>query len=224
MYLLGIDDAGRGPLIGPMFLAGVLIKSSEEKALKELGATDSKLLYQKERVKIAKEIRKISKVCLVESPPEEIDDAVIGGANLNNLEAKKAADIINSLNDKKEKIKVIVDCPSINTLAWKNKLISFIEYKENLDIKCEHKADFNHPVVGAASIIAKVAREEAVSEIKKKFGNIGSGYPSDPITIKFIKLKGKQLENTGIVRKSWSTWRKLYPISNKNSQSSLKEF
>lgn len=214
MYLLGIDDAGRGPILGPMYLAGVLISSTEESAIKDMGAKDSKLLHHSQRIKIAKEIRTVAKVEVVESSPEEIDEAVIGGANLNTLEAKKAADIINKLNNKKDKIKVIVDCPSVNTVAWKNKLITFIEHTQNLEIHCEHKADFNHAVVGAASIIAKVAREEAVAEIKKKFGNIGSGYPSDPITIEFIKSKGRELEKTGIVRKSWATWKKLFPINN----------
>lgn len=214
MYVLGIDDAGRGPILGPMFLAGVLIKASDEKILKDLGARDSKLLLQNQRVSIEKEVKKISKTHLVEADPETIDDAVFSGLNLNNLEAKLSADIINKLNNKKDKIKVIVDCPSINTEAWRNKLISFINYTENLDIKCEHKADFNHAVVGAASILAKVAREEAVSNMKKQFGNIGSGYPSDPITISFLKENGQKIKNSGIVRKSWATWKKLFPPNN----------
>jgi ribonuclease HII len=226
MYLLGIDDAGRGPILGPMYLAGVLIKESEEKNLKEIGAADSKLLYHNQRIKIAKEVKAISKIEVVESLPDEIDDAVIGGANLNSLEAKKAADIINKLNNKKDKIKVIVDCPSVNTVTWKAKLVSFIDYKENLDIRCEHKADFNHPVVGAASILAKVAREDAVSEIKRKYGDIGSGYPSDPVTIDFIKSKGQELKKTGIVRTSWATWKKLFPSQSESqkNQASLKDF
>lgn len=214
MYLLGIDDAGRGPILGPMFLAGVLIKTEEEKKLKDLGAKDSKLLIHSQRLKIAKEVKNISKFHIVESSPEEIDLAVDGGVNLNTLEAKKSAEIINKLNNKKDKIKVIVDCPSVNLVAWKNKMISFIDHKENLDISCEHKADFNHPVAGAASILAKVAREDAVARIKEKFGNIGSGYPSDPLTIEFIKSKGIDLAKTGIVRTSWATWKKLYPVRN----------
>ncbi|MBM3231822.1 ribonuclease HII [Candidatus Pacearchaeota archaeon] len=221
MYLLGIDDAGRGPILGPMYLAGVMIKEAENTKLKQIGAKDSKLLIHSQRIKIAKEIEKISKFHIVESSPEEIDKAV-ETINLNTLEAKKAAEIINKLNNKKDKIKVIVDCPSVNTLAWKNKMISFIEHKDNLTIFCEHKADFNHPIVSAASILAKVAREESVEKIKKQFGNIGSGYPSDPITIDFIKSQGKDLEETGIVRTSWATWKKLFPQSSKsNKQSKL---
>ncbi|MGV8131089.1 MAG: ribonuclease HII [Candidatus Pacearchaeota archaeon] len=220
MYLLGIDDAGRGPILGPMYLAGVLIKETENSKLKDLGAKDSKLLIHSQRLKIAKEVKNIAKFHIVESSPKEIDDAV-ETINLNTLEAKEAAIIINKLNNQKDKIKVIIDCPSVNTEAWKNKMVSFIDYTDNLTILCEHKADFNHPVVGAASILAKVSREEAVSKIKEEFGNIGSGYPSDPVTIEFIKSKGRDLEKTGIVRTSWATWKKMYPSSSKQNQKKL---
>jgi len=222
MLLLGIDDAGRGPLIGPMILAGVLIEKKEENKLKALGAKDSKLLLHTQRMKVAKEIEKTAishKVLL--STPEDIDDAVTT-VNLNTLEAIKSAEIINSLNNKKQKIKVVVDCPSVNTLAWKNKLLTFIKNPENLDIYCEHKADFNHPVVSAASILAKVRREEEVEKIKKQYGNIGSGYPSDPVTKEFLKEYGKKLQDSGIFRKSWATWKALFLEDKK--QKTLSEF
>ncbi len=221
MYLIGIDDAGRGPLLGSMFLSGVLIKEKDEKLLKDAGAVDSKLLLHGQRIKIAEEIRKIAiGIETEESSPKEIDEAV-NSINLNTLEAKMAANIINRLNNGKDKIKVIVDCPSVNTLSWKNKLISFIKNPKNLEVKCEHKADFNYPVVSAASIIAKVAREDAVSQIKKQFGNIGSGYPSDPVTIEFIKSQGIELAKTGIVRTSWATWKNLFGTTKKQGQKKL---
>lgn len=227
MLLLGIDDAGRGPLIGPMILAGVLIEKKDENKLKDLGAKDSKIITHPERIRLSKLIEKsvISHKALL-STPAEIDDAVFSGLNLNTLEAIKSAEIINALNNKKEKIKVIVDCPSVNTLAWKNKMVSFIKHPENLDIYCEHKADFNHPVVSAASILAKVKREEEVTKLKKeyeKLGDIGSGYPSDPITKEFLKLHGKTLKDSGIFRKSWATWKAMFPTSDKK-QKTLKEF
>ena len=89
-----------------------------------------------------------------------------------------------------------------------------IDHPENLQIFCEHKADFNHPSVSAASILAKVEREEEVTKLKKEFreyGNIGSGYPSDPVTIEFLKNNGKLLKNSGIFRKTWATWKALFP-------------
>ncbi|PIN89298.1 ribonuclease HII [Candidatus Pacearchaeota archaeon CG10_big_fil_rev_8_21_14_0_10_34_76] len=212
MYILGIDDAGRGPLIGPMILAGVLVTTEQEKRLKTLGAKDSKLLAHSSRVAISKEILKNSiSSKVVQSSPEEIDNSINSGTNLNTLEAKKAAEIINSLNNKKDKIKVIVDCPSVNTQVWQRTLERFIDYLDNLKISCEHKADANHPSVSAASILAKVRREEEVSRLKKEFGNFGSGYPSDPLTKLFLRERGNELENSGLFRKTWATWKNIFP-------------
>ncbi len=226
MKIIGIDDAGRGPILGPMFLAGVLINNEDEKKLKDLGARDSKLIQHSERVKLALEIHKIVLAShIAESSPKEIDQAV-ETINLNTLEAKKAAEIINKLNIEKEKIKVIIDCPSVNTVTWKKTLEKYISHKNNLDIHCEHKADFNYPVVGAASILAKVARERAVEIIKEQFGNIGSGYPSDPYTKAFLEKNKEMLKTTDIVRKSWATWKNLIgePIVKKKNSSQKKLF
>ncbi|MEK6898619.1 MAG: ribonuclease HII [Nanoarchaeota archaeon] len=211
MLLIGIDDAGRGPLIGPMILAGVLIEAKDEDELKEIGARDSKLLAHSERIRIEKLIKdKVLDSKIVIASPDEIDSFVFGRENLNTLEAKKMAEVINSLNKGKEKTKVLVDCPSINIESWRKKLLSFIDNLENLEVVCEHKADFNHPVVSAASILAKVRREEEVDKLKKEYGEIGSGYPSDPTTQEFLRERGKELENSGIFRKSWSTWQTLF--------------
>lgn len=232
MLLLGIDDAGRGPLIGPMILSGVLIKKEAETRLRKIGAKDSKLLSHSERIRISKLIKNlIIAGKIVQASPAEIDEAVLSGKNLNTLEAKKMAEVINELNDGKKPIKVIVDCPSVNIKKWQEKLVSFIENPKNLTILCEHKADFNHPVVSAASILAKVAREEEVSKIKKefaKYGDIGSGYPADPITQEFLKKHGKSLKDSGIFRKSWATWKEMFPedspVMKKKGQKTLRDF
>lgn len=228
MLLIGIDDAGRGPLIGPMILAGVLIESDAEKELKQLGAKDSKLLTHPERVRLADLItEKVKALHIVSATPAEIDEYVFSGTNLNTLEAQKMAEVINQLNTGKEPIKVIVDCPSINAVAWREKLLSFIKNGDNLDVLCEHKADFNHPVVSAASILAKVKREEEVALLKKKYGDMGSGYPADPYTQAFLKEHGARLQDSGIFRKSWSTWKELFPETNynkKNYQKMLSDY
>lgn len=221
MLLIGIDDAGRGPLIGPMVMAGVLIDKDDEITLKEIGAKDSKLLTHPQRIAIAGKIgEKIQSSYIVIAEPSEIDEAVLGGENLNTLEARKMAEIINNLNEGKKPTKVIVDCPSINIQSWRAKLLSFIKKKDNLDVVCEHKADFNHPVVSAASILAKVHREEQVMKIKKKYGEIGSGYPADPYTKKFLEERGEELAESGLFRKSWATWKTLFPES-KSKQAKL---
>lgn len=222
MFLIGIDDAGRGPLIGPMILGGVLIKKEDERELKKLGAKDSKLLAHSERMRLAELIKKqVINHQVVKATPQEIDDAVLHGSNLNTLEAQKMAQVINELNDGKKQIKVIVDCPSINIPKWRDKLLSFIKKTSNLEVVCEHKADFNYPVVSAASILAKVVREEEVAKIKQEYGDIGSGYPADPFTKKFLQEHGARLKDSGIFRKSWATWQEMFPSVEKKGQQKL---
>jgi len=184
--ILGIDDAGRGPIIGPMILAGVLIDKEQERKLKTKKVRDSKDILHPERITLAKIVKENSySHFIVKAHPKEIDEAVELNHGLNTLEAIKAAEIINTINSKKyqkETIKVVLDCPSINTKRWQETLLKYIKFKQNLQIVCEHKADVNHVAVSAASILAKVTREEEVATIRKINGEIGSGYPADPIT------------------------------------------
>lgn len=224
--IIGIDDAGRGPLIGPMILAGVLMTKEQELVLRKLGVKDSKQVLHPLRIKLAKEIKENSiNYKVVKAFPDEIDKYVsTKKLNLNTLEAVKAAEIINFLNTSKEKIKVILDCPSVNTKKWKAKLLEFVSKKDNLEVVCEHKADINHISASSASILAKVAREEEVEKIKKQIGiDFGSGYPADPTTKEFLKKHGKELENSGIFRKTWATWKALFPEKGKR-QAQLGDF
>ena len=226
MLTLGIDDAGRGPVIGPMILAGVLINKDQEKIIKQSGATDSKLLYHNQRIRLSKVIKQNSQSYkIIKVYPSDIDAALNSkNNNLNRLEAQKMADVVNKLNKGKERIQVIIDCPSINITVWKRTLLKFLSKTSNLTIKCEHKADLNHTSAAAASILAKVAREEEIAKIReqyKKYGNVGSGYPSDPLTKEFLKNNGKELQDSGIFRKTWSTWKKMFPDK---KQKTLGEF
>ena len=130
--------------------------------------------------------------------------------------------IINKLSKNKTgKIKAIIDCPSVNLNAWKGFLSKLIENKE-IELIVEHKADLNHPVVSAASIIAKEKREDEVKKIKEKIKmDFGSGYPADPKTKEFIEKNFDNPLYKEIIRFSWSTWKKL---NNSTNQKSLKEF
>ena len=222
MLIIGIDDSGRGPLIGPMILAGVLVDAEQEKILKKHDVKDSKMLTHAQRLELGKIIEKnIIDKKIVKASPKEIDEAVNSGTNLNTLEAMKTAEIINYFTKKNKKISIVVDCPSNNKRMWSNKMMTFLENMENLDIRCEHKADRDYVAVSAASILAKNMREEEVAKIKKEYGDIGSGYPADPVTKEFLKMNGKKLANSGIFRKSWATWKALFPAKN---QSALKDF
>ena len=212
--ILGIDDAGRGPVIGPMILAGCLIKEGIQDELKKLGVRDSKQLTPKRREFLESVIKeKAEAFCVKVSHPEEIDNTLSSGTNLNALEAKMAASIINEINKSSKvdgaKMRVVLDCPSTNRTAWRETLILQVENLSNLEIVCEHKADVNHVSVSAASILAKQERERQMDTLKEKYGpSIGSGYPSDPKTKMFLETNKKKLEHKGVFRKSWDTWKK----------------
>lgn len=207
--LLGIDDAGRGPLIGPMVLGGVLIDSEIEKELKEAGVKDSKKLTPKRRAFLEKTIKeKALSYHVVVIKAEEIDETNAAGIKLNEVEAMAAGKIINKLNKSKEKIKVVLDCPSVSTTRWGEFLKTQIENLKNLEISCEHKADRNHISAAAGSILAKQERERHMDALRKKYGEaMGSGYSSDPLTKKFLEKNIETLDDKGIFRKSWATWK-----------------
>jgi len=212
--VLGIDEAGRGPVIGPMIIAGVMIHDGKEA---ELGAVkDSKLLTHKKRELLSHQIVAHSEFKIIEIPPKEIDEAVGSkdGMNLNWLEAHKQAEIINELNPDV----AIIDCPSPNCKKYTEYLKKLLNNKE-IKLIIEHKADVNYPVCSAASIIAKLKRDEEIEKLKKKYREIGPGYPANSITQKFIKENWEK--HPEIFRKSWSTFKNHEKMKN---QKKLGEF
>lgn len=216
--ILGIDDAGRGPVLGPMVLAGVLIEEKDNEVLKVWGAKDSKLLTPRKRKEIKENIINQFRHHLEISEPIDIDKS----SNLNYLEAIKTAMIINELTkDLSEKVSVIVDCPSTNIESWTNDVQKLIKKPEIISLVCEHKADFNHPSVSAASIIAKERREDEMRELRSKAGvDFGSGYPADPKTKEFIVENFDNEKHKSIIRFSWKTVKKLIEAK-KSSQKKL---
>src|SRR3989344_5720505 len=201
--ICGIEEAGRGPVIGPLVISGILIEEKDLLKLKNIGVKDSKLLTQRQREELFKEIKKIiikEKTIIIE--PAEIDEALNSEElNLNKLEAIKTAMIINFLKPDK----VIVDCPSTNINAYVKYLKTFLKYEPK--IKAEHKADVNFPEVSAASIIAKCTRELEIDKLKRKHNvDFGSGYPSDQLTQEFLK---KNYNKYDFFRKTWATYKNM---------------
>ncbi len=226
MLILGIDDAGRGPVIGPMVLAGCLMQEELGAAWKQLGVKDSKQVPQQKREELATRIKKEARAYHITiTTPSEIDARLKVGMNLNRLEALKAAEIMNTINtseQRKEKIRVIIDCPSPNTKAWKHVVESYVEHKQNLEILCEHKADINHVACSAGSILAKTTRDAEIEKIKTLLGvDFGSGYPSDSVTMKFLAENIQKFRNKGIFRESWQTFKSE---DNKKIQRKIMDF
>ena len=214
MKTLGIDEAGRGPVMGPMIIAGVMIEESQQSDLGEV--KDSKLLSHGKRMQLDKEIREIADFKVIQVGPQEIDQALASkNLNLNWLEAHKQAEIINELNPDK----AIIDCPSVNPEKYTKYLKSLLVNKE-IELIVEHKADMNYPTCAAASILAKVKREQEVAKIKEKYGDTGSGYPSDPKTKDF--LKNNWNKHPEIFRHSWASYKKY--SETKEKQGTLEGF
>ncbi len=216
VMLCGIDEAGRGPVIGPLVICGAVIKEGDEFKLKVIGIKDSKLLIPKKREELYNIIKDMVDYRVLVIKPKEIDDALKDEElNLNKLEAIKSAFIINELKPDK----AILDCPSNNIKAYEDYLKEFIDDKKTV-IKAEHKADMNYIIVSAASIIAKVVRDGEIKKIKEKIKkDFGSGYPSDPKTQDFLKKYYDVYPD--IFRKEWASYKE---VVNKKRQKSLVDF
>lgn len=216
--VLGIEEAGRGPIVGPMIIAGAMFKVSDEKRLRELGVKDSKLLSPKKREDLFPKISEITKKQkMIEVSPQEIDQRFAVNINLNELEAIKFVELINEL---KPDI-AIVDCPSPNPSGFLKYMSQFLTHE--CKIVCENHADTNYPEVAAASILAKVTRDAKIAEIEKIVKvPIGVGYPHDSTTLKFVEqaLNKKEWLNK-YVRKSWLTFQN---IKNGKEQKKLGDF
>jgi ribonuclease HII len=216
MLILGIDEAGRGAVLGPMVIGGVMIEKEKLEKLRNLGIRDSKLLTPKQRERMYSEIKKISRDHLIlKVSAKQIDDLrkVI---NLNRIEAEKMANIIRVMKADQ----AIIDAPQVSTDKFKSILLGLA--KNKTEIICENYADKKYPIVSAASIIAKVERDREIENIKKivKY-DFGVGYPHDERTINFIKQCLKEKKHLHYIRHSWVTTKNL---KTKKEQKKLKDY
>jgi ribonuclease HII len=201
MKVLGIDEAGRGPCIGPLFICGYLIQESKIRKLKDLGVKDSKKLSLKQREALFPEIQSLADDFITIRISADEIDRLRSITNLNRVEIEKIQHIMNSLDADK----VIIDSLERNVDKFKNKILSGFE-NNGTEIICENFADDRYPVVSAASVIAKVSRDREIRRLHKVYGFFGSGYPSDPETVNFLKRWIKENKQyPDIVRKSWIT-------------------
>lgn len=206
--IAGIDDAGRGPVIGPLIIAGVLINENRISELIKIGVKDSKKLSPSSRKILFNKIKElVNDYAFVEITPSQIDEVVEKGKKLyklNFLEAKAMAKVILMLKPEV----AYVDSSDVNPNRFAEQIIKELPFK--IKIISEHHADEKYPVVSAASILAKVKRDETIEKIKVEYGDFGSGYPQDPKTIKFLKdWKKKHKEFPSFIRKSWKTIKRI---------------
>jgi ribonuclease HII len=174
----------------------------------KIGVKDSKKLTPKKRENLSQLIQKIAvKLIHVEVQPKEIDNRVKRGITLNQIEANKMAQMINKLCPDR----VYIDCPDVNPARFTEQLRNIVNSKK-VEIVAMHYADESIPVVSAASIMAKVRRDQRVRELSVELGDIGSGYPSDPKTQLYIQEALKRTDSTDrskFMRSSWKTVQRL---------------
>jgi len=222
VIFVGVDEAGRGSVLGPLVVAGVWIEESKIPELVKLGVKDSKMLLPKKRRHLFRKIKKLASAVHYEKIlPREIDEVVFRGERLfrlNYLEAKTISSILDHSNFDR----AFVDCCDTNQTRFGQLISDLIAErrgwmftlgeKNPLDEKIvsEHHADRNHPVVSAASIIAKVTRDAFIKSLQKRHGEFGSGYPSDPYTISYLK-RCYETSNQfpEITRLSWVTVQRI---------------
>ena len=211
MILCGVDEAGKGAVLGPLVVAAVACERQQD--LAELGVKDSKALAPARREALSAEIRASFPVEVLVISPGEIDSR---GMTMNALMARSHARVIAALHP----ALAVVDACDVVAARYGAMVSS------HLDIPCRvisrHHADRDHPAVSAASIIAKVERDRSVGALREEFGEIGSGYPSDPCTVRFLEeYFSIHMGPPPIARRSWETVRALVA---RHEQASLLEF
>ncbi len=214
--ILGIDEAGRGSVIGPLVVAGVMVDETGEEELRRMGVKDSKLLTPAQREKLYPLIKGVAKdIAVMRVSAKEIDE-LRKRKNLNIIEAERMAEIIRLLKADT----AYVDAPQVSTGKFRDILLNMA--KNHTKIVAENYADKKFPVCSAASIIAKVERDRDVEEIKKLVGfDFGVGYSHDGRSIQFVKDSLKEKRNLEWIRHSWVT---VLELKGKDRQKALKEF
>lgn len=204
-HIAGIDEAGRGPVIGPLVIAGVVIDPSQEDALIEWGVRDSKDLTPGRREHLDRQIRQLAKqVEILEVSAQDIDKQRRLKRSLNALEADWMAQVLNRLTWHT----AYVDASDVNAERYGRMIATQLKIPRK--IISEHKADSTYPVVAAASIIAKVQRDRRIREFHRSYGDFGSGYPNDPKTKRFLVEWLRSHDSfPAIVRETWETARNI---------------
>ena len=207
MLVAGVDEAGRGCVIGPLVVAGVAVQTENLPRLVELGVKDSKLLTAKKREVLYPEILKLAaNFYIIKVPPPQIDKVVRSERKLhklNRLEAQTMAKILEALKPDE----AYVDAADVMAERFGKHILECLKNKTR--IISEHKADLTYPIVSAASVIAKVERDREIAKLADKYGDFGSGYLTDEKTMIFLKkLLTRYGDYPNCVRKSWEPARR----------------
>lgn len=178
MQICGVDEAGRGSVLGPLVVAGVRASRAQLAKLRKMGVRDSKALQPARREQLSGIIKDTAEVAISKAGPSSVDRVVRRGA-LNELEAVRMARVVARLG---ADISYVDSC-DVNAGRFGRRVAELSGEK----VRSYHKADSRFVAVAAASIVAKVERDRALEKLREACGAAGSGYPSDPVTMRFLK-------------------------------------
>lgn len=200
--ICGVDEAGKGSVLGPMVVAAVGCREIEE--LAALPIRDSKALRPKQREALYEVLFRDFSIAIVTIDAAGIDDAR-SRMSMNACVAALHAEAIMGLQPEY----AYVDACDVNAERYGRTVAGLLDYP--CTIVAEHRADARYKIVGAASVVAKVTRDRAIRELEEQYGPIGSGYPSDPTTIEFIRCYIRfHGSPPPCARRSWKTVTNLY--------------
>jgi ribonuclease HII len=195
--IAGIDEAGRGAVIGPLVICIAFCRREDEKLLRKFASKDSKALSPKQREEAYIKLREFCNFRWIEISAADIN-RLMKEMSLNDIEARFMADLIKKLDEGD----VMIDMFDRYSWTFRKRMEKFGVKKK---FEAEHKADENYPIVAAASICAKVTRDHKIEEIKKATCDFGSGYPSDERTISALKDKASRTAMEPFIRTRWKT-------------------
>jgi len=201
LMISGVDEAGKGPVLGPMCVAGILLDGTKQDELLRIGVKDSRQLTPKKRTALAGEIIEIAeKYYILEVNPSQIDE-LRKIMTMNEIMVASFTKVLEELRPDH----AFVDAADVIANRFGENIRK--KYSREIIITSEHKADVKYPVVSAASILAKVHRDMLIKQIETELGmEIGSGYPADQKTIRFLEQWVKDHNSLpSFARSSWET-------------------
>ena len=218
--ILGIDEAGRGPVLGPMVYACAYWKEDYDNNIRaKFKFNDSKALKAEEREKMFQQIKShpnIIRYELIILPSDLISSDMLKREkiSLNQISHDSAIQLIEMALNKKTNIRKVY----VDTVGPPEKYKEIIDKKlnnKNIEVKVEKKADATYECVSAASIVAKVTRDQIIDNLEIEDKDCGSGYPSDPYTQAWLKKNYDNIFGFGReVRFSWKTVANLFKDNN----------
>ncbi|RLI51274.1 MAG: ribonuclease HII [Candidatus Thorarchaeota archaeon] len=210
LHVAGVDEAGRGPMVGPLVVCGIMMSSNQIAYLVEIGVQDSKVISAKRREFLFAEIMALAEgIAIRRITAVEIDEGRARGVSLNRIEVSAFASVARELHPDV----VYMDAADVVPRRFEE-TVAHESGLANCQFVAEHKADSKYPIVAAASIVAKVERDREIQRLHTIYGDFGSGYPSDPKTVRFVE----HIVRTGeplppVVRKSWNSVKRVIEAS-----------